>query len=61
MLPPSNTTIPPNSIGHVTQEIKLANSLQGEKNIMLKLKISYKAGGNTVDELAQVSNFPNSY
>lgn len=48
MLPPTTSTIPPNSNGQVTQEIKLTNTVQGEKSIMLKLKISYKIGGNTV-------------
>jgi AP-1 complex subunit gamma-1 len=57
MLPPSNTTVPPHSNGAVTQEIRLVNSMQGEKSIMLKLKIAY-AG---VTEMAQVSNFPAFY
>ena len=57
MLPPSNTTVPAHSNGAVTQEIRLINSMQGEKNIMLKLKIAY-AG---VTEMAQVSNFPPLY
>lgn len=61
MQPPTSTTIPANSSGTVTQEIKLVNSMQGEKNIMLKLKIGYTSGGRAVEELAQVSNFPNLY
>ncbi len=44
MFPPNSTNIPPNSNGVVTQEIKLTNSMQGQKNIMLKLKIGYKQG-----------------
>ena len=48
MLPPSSTTIPPNSRGSVTQEVRLTNSMQGQKNIMLKLKIGFKQGMNTV-------------
>jgi len=48
MFPPSSTTIPAGSYGNVTQEIKLTNSMQGQKNIMLKLKIVYKQGANTV-------------
>jgi AP-1 complex subunit gamma-1 len=48
MLPPSSTTIPPMSQGAVTQEIKIANSMQGQKNIMLKLKIAYKQGATMV-------------
>eukprot|EP01039_Chlorochromonas_danica_P002117 gene2117-2311_t len=58
MLPPSNTTIAANSRGTVTQEVRLANTSQGSKNIMLKLKIGYKHGPANVDELAQVSSFP---
>eukprot|EP01038_Epipyxis_sp_PR26KG_P011986 gene11986-16046_t len=61
MFPPSSTTIPPNSTGLVTQEIKLNNSMQGQKNIMLKLKIGYTLNGVTVEEMAQVSNFPPLY
>jgi len=48
MFPPTSTTIPANSNGAVTQEIKLTNSMQGQKNIMLKLKIGYTQGGLTV-------------
>lgn len=48
MFPPSSTVIPPHSRDAVTQEIKLTNSQQGQKNIMLKLKIAYKQGVNTV-------------
>jgi AP-1 complex subunit gamma-1 len=61
MLPPSSTTIAARSNGEVTQEIKLTNSMQGQKNIMLKLKIAYKQGDTMVDEQTQVSNFPNLY
>ena len=52
MLPASATTIPPNSIGSVTQEIRVVNSMQGEKSIMLKLKIGYNHGGNIVSSLS---------
>jgi hypothetical protein len=52
MLPPSSTTIPAMSSGAVTQEIRLANSMQGQKNIMLKLKITYKHGGQAVSSFS---------
>ena len=61
MQPPTSTTIPASSSGTVTQEIRLVNSMQGEKNIMLKLKIGYTSGGHAVEELAQVSSFPPLY
>ena len=61
MFPPSSTTIPAQSKGLITQEIKVANSMHGEKNIMLKLKLGYSSAGSVVDELVQVSNFPHLY
>jgi len=53
MLPPSSTTVPPAhaAAAEVTQEIRLTNSMQGQKSIMLKLKIGYKQGSVTVSDL----------
>ena len=48
MFPASSTVIPPHSHGAVTQEIRVINSMHGEKNIMLKLKIGYTQGGISV-------------
>ena len=61
MHPPSSTTIATDSDGLVSQRIVLTNSMQGEKNIMLKLKIAYSLNGSKVEEMAQVSNFPPLY
>jgi AP-1 complex subunit gamma-1 len=61
MQPPSGTNIPGNSTELVSQEIRVTNSQQGTKNVMLKLKISYKVNGNDVVEQATVSNFPPLY
>mmetsp|Transcript_24349 Transcript_24349/g.24959 ORF Transcript_24349/g.24959 Transcript_24349/m.24959 type:complete len:207 (-) Transcript_24349:377-997(-) len=61
MLPPTGTVIPPNSQGAVTQEIRVTNSMQGEKSIMLKLKVGFSVNGQTVEELTQVSSFPPLY
>ena len=48
MLPPTNTVIPPLSDGAVTQEIRVTNSMQGEKSIMLKLKVGFSINGQLV-------------
>ena len=48
MHPPSSSDVPASSKDSTTQTITLVNSLQGEKNIMLKVKISYSAGGSKV-------------
>ena len=61
MLPPTNTTIPSNSQGTVSQELRINNNMQGEKSIILKLKFSYKSAGKNIDELISVSSFPPLY
>jgi len=61
MNPPSSTIIPPNNSGKVTQLLKVANTLQGQKPIMLKLRIEYKTTDKTIVELAEVANFPDNY
>lgn len=45
MMPPSSTTVPSHSAGSVTQEIRVTNSSQGEKNIMMKFKLGFSSGG----------------
>jgi AP-1 complex subunit gamma-1 len=61
MHPPTSTTINSNTYGQVTQEIRVTNTMQGEKNILLKLKIGYTINGAPIDEMATVSNFPALY
>jgi AP-1 complex subunit gamma-1 len=57
MFPPSSTTVPAFSAGAVTQEIRLENSQQGQKNIVLKLKIGYKHGDATVRNTCNFAKF----
>ncbi len=59
--PPTSTVVPARSSGGVTQEILVTNSMQGEKSLLLKLKIGYSVNGSTMDEMATVSNFPVLY
>ncbi len=59
MHPPSSTNI--TAGGSVTQLVKLTNQMQGEKNIMMKLKIAYSVGGVAVTEMSQTNNFPALY
>ena len=61
MHPPNSTVIPANSYGEVSQDIGVTNSMQGQKSIVLKLKIGYNIDGRAVDEMATVSNFPALY
>ena len=61
MQPPSSTSIPANSRESVTQEVRLVNSQQGEKSIVIKIKLSYVCGGKTNEDLVSVSAFPALY
>jgi len=58
MSPASSDTLPPMSSGAVTQQFKLANSLHGQKPLLVKLKIDFTFNGQPMSEMAQVENFP---
>eukprot|EP01102_Stenamoeba_stenopodia_P014333 TRINITY_DN4746_c0_g1_i1.p1 TRINITY_DN4746_c0_g1~~TRINITY_DN4746_c0_g1_i1.p1 ORF type:complete len:852 (+),score=182.64 TRINITY_DN4746_c0_g1_i1:70-2556(+) len=56
---PSGTSIPPSKTGSITQQIKLANSLQGQKPVLMKAKIEFTSNmGQQVSEMIDISNFP---
>jgi len=56
MVPPSSDALAPGS-GKITQNIKIANSMQGQKPILLKVKIDYVYNGSPISEVADVA-FP---
>ena len=58
MTPASGTTVPPMGSGKVTQVFKVANSLHGQKPVLLRIKIDYTMGGVPVGETGQVDSFP---
>jgi len=61
MKPPTSTTVAPsggNSSLLVTQRITVTNTKLGQKNLMLKVKLSFTFNGTKVDHMATVSGFP---
>lgn len=58
MTPPSSTSVPPGNSGQVTQNFKVANSMHGQKPVLLKVKIEYTTMGSAVSEMGQVDQFP---
>ena len=46
------------SNGAVTQQFKLANSMHGQKPLVVKLKIDFTLNGVPTTEMGQVDNFP---
>jgi len=57
LAPASGNVIPPSNSGRVTQQLKLINTLQGEKPLLLKVKIDYQVDGFPASELSDVT-FP---
>jgi AP-1 complex subunit gamma-1 len=65
MDPPTSTTIPEmgnNNMGgnqkQVTQKVTLINSMLGQKNLALKLKIGFTLKGQKLEQMATCSGFP---
>jgi len=56
--PASASTIPALNGGVITQLVHIQNSAQGQKPIMLKLKLLYNAGGTPVVEQVSVNGIP---
>merc|ERR1719240_2037455 len=58
MTPPSSTSVPPGNSGKTTQQFKVANSMHGQKPVVLRVKIEYQTMGQQISETGQVDNFP---
>lgn len=58
MTPPNSTSVPANNAGTVKQLFKVANSLHGQKPVLLRIKLEYTTMGQPVSETGQVDNFP---
>jgi len=42
----------------ITQQIKVINSLQGQKPVLMRIKVEYNVNGQIVSEQNEVANFP---
>ncbi|CAI5724064.1 hypothetical protein KXD40_001055 [Peronospora effusa] len=58
MEPPTGDVVPPNNSGAVTQVVKIQNSLQGEKPVLMRIKLEFFVNGSKVEDMATVNNFP---
>ena len=57
MEPASGNALAPGG-GVINQKIHVSNTLQGQKPLMMRLKLDYAASGVTKSELVEVRNFP---
>jgi len=58
MSPASGNMVPPNRSATSSQVVNIENTLQGQKGVMMRMKIQFQQNGQVIDDMAQVSNFP---
>nr|AAC28338.1 gamma-adaptin 1 [Arabidopsis thaliana]AAD28247.1 gamma-adaptin 1 [Arabidopsis thaliana] len=56
--PANSNTLPASGSGAITQNLRVTNSQQGKKSLVMRMRIGYKLNGKDVLEEGQVSNFP---
>ncbi|KAG2789153.1 AP-1 complex subunit gamma-2 [Phytophthora cactorum] len=60
MEPPTGDSVPANNSGGVTQVVKIQNSMQGEKPVLMRIKLDFFVNGSKVEEMVTVNNFPSN-
>lgn len=61
MRPPTGNCVPADQSRNVSQTIRVNNTMLGQKNLMMRMKIQYMHNGAEVLETSQVSSFPSGY
>lgn len=56
--PASSTLLPPNNMSKVTQTMQVQNTLQGQKPLLMKLRLEYSLNGQQKEQMVNVANFP---
>ncbi|XP_022776055.1 AP-1 complex subunit gamma-2-like isoform X1 [Durio zibethinus] len=56
--PASSNTLPASGNGSITQNLKVTNSQQGKKSLVMRIRIAYKMNNKDVLEEGQINNFP---
>lgn len=59
MQPPTSTTLSLSS--SVTQTINVTNTMLANKNLMMKIKVSFTINGNKFEHMTTCSSFPSGY
>lgn len=61
MQPATGQVLPPNTADLVTQSMRCVNSTNGEKGLLMKLRIGYVCNGTPVQKMGQIGGFPPGY
>ncbi|KAK9145446.1 hypothetical protein Sjap_005349 [Stephania japonica] len=56
--PASSNSLPANGKGSITQNFKVTNTQQGQKNLAMRVRIAYKVNNQDMLEQGQINNFP---
>jgi AP-1 complex subunit gamma-1 len=59
--PASATLLPPNNMNKVTQTMQVQNTLQGQKPLLMKLRLEYSLNGAQKEQMVNVANFPGTF
>lgn len=60
MQPQTEVTLPPHS-DSVEQVMSIVNPPSMEKRLVMRIRVNYVCNGQTIQQLAQVDNFPQGY
>ena len=61
ILPATGADLPPLAQSGITQELKIENSQEGVKPLVVRMKVQYTVDGQAKSEVVTVNNFPASF
>ncbi|KAJ7943612.1 AP-1 complex subunit gamma [Quillaja saponaria] len=56
--PASSNSLPASGNGSISQNLRITNSHQGKKSLVMRIRIAYKVNGKDALEEGQINNFP---
>lgn len=56
--PATGTVLPALGVGSVSQKLHVTNTLQGQKPLVMRLRVNYSKGGQPVLQQLEVNSFP---
>jgi len=57
----SKPTLGPNAQREATQEMTIVNTLEGQKPLALKIRVTYSVNGQNVDQTKVLNSLPTHY
>jgi AP-1 complex subunit gamma-1 len=57
----SKPTLGPNAQRDATQEMTIVNTLEGQKPLALKIRVTYSVNGQNVDQTKVLNSLPTHY